>query len=211
MSKKHEEENVCDAAYDEMSKFENFYVGHWKKIVQICIAGLLVLSVYLLVSYFNRLNERKIAAEICRASTVEEIKSIVAKYPRSPASDFARMRLAKLLFDEKKYAECGEIFNTLSKSNVAELSSRARLNIAYLLEIEGKESEAAGKFKELSLIPGSSEEVRAESAYSAARIFAKLSKKEDALSSLEFVKKLDPEKKESFWAQNAKRLEEMLN
>ncbi len=212
MSKKHKEENIYEATYDEMSKFESFFVSHWRKIVQTCGAALTVLILYLVFNYFNQISETKAAGEISQANTVEELNAIISKYSSHPAVDFAKVRLAQILFNDKKYDEAQKIYIQLSFSKYPDISLRAKLNQAYLMEVQGKKNEAATIFSEISGTPGMPEEIRAESAYNAARIYGNLGEKDKSKKVLEFLNRTaETAKSEAFWSEKAKRLKEMMN
>lgn len=214
MSKKGQNENVYEAAYEEMSKFENYFVGHWTRIAQFCAIFIIVLIAYMLISYFSKGAEARVAGEISKAKTAEEINAILSKHPKHPGADFARMRLARIYFDDKKYEEAAKIYEQLSNSRHEDLALRAKLNFAYVLEAQDKKSEAAAKFQGLSGLPSCPEEIRFEAAYSAARIYSALGEKEKALANLDTIigkKDGDTEKKDSFWNEKAEQLKKTLN
>ncbi|HRR29455.1 MAG TPA: hypothetical protein P5270_08870, partial [Victivallales bacterium] len=91
---KHNDENLIESTYEELTEFENFFVNNWKTII-VC-GGLIVVLVVLGLqskSLYEKYN-LKAASVLSSAETVEEIESALKKYPYHKTADFARLRLA---------------------------------------------------------------------------------------------------------------------
>jgi len=210
MPKDKKKENIYEVAYDDMATFEVFFAENWKKIFQFCAVVVIVIAVYMLAKYYNNRHEAFIAGEISKANSAAELQAAISNYGTYPAADSARLRLAQIYFKDKKYDEAYKLYTDISFSKDAEISLRAKLNLAYIMEVQGKKNEAAAKFAEFSARIGLPEDVRFEAAYNAARVYKELGEAEKARSSLETFNNIDAQMANNFWAEKAQRLKTLI-
>jgi len=210
MAKENDKDSIYEVAYTDMAIFENFFSKNWKKIFQLCGLAILGIAIFLIANYYNKKNDAFIAMEISKADGAVQLQEAISKYGAYPAVDTAKLRLAQIYFNEKKFDEASKIYTQLSFSKDPAISLRAKLNQAYMMEVEGKKNDSAAKFAEIGTGIGLPEEVKLEAAYSAARIYKELGEGEKARNSLESFDNADPMMANNFWAKKAERLKALI-
>ena len=210
MPKDDKKESIYEVAYTDMAIFENFFSKNWKKIFQLCGLVVLGIAIFLIANFYNKRNDAYIAGEISKANGVAQLQEIISKYGTHPAAATAKLRLAQIYFNEKKYDDASKIYTQLSFSKDSAISLRAKLNQAYIMEAEGKKNESATKFTEIGAVIGTPEEVKFEAAYNAARIHKGLGELEKARASLESFANADAMMANNFWAKKAERLKALI-
>lgn len=210
MSKKIDKDNIIEEAYDEMSQFEDFFVSHWPKILNASVGVLILFALYMVFSSYGSKREIEASLEFTKAKTVQDLQKAIAANPSNPAANFARLRMAKLLTDEKKYDDaikaCREITPV---SGTPETYWQAKLDEGYLLELSNKKEEAAEAFSKIGSDIKLPVSVRNEASFSAARIFYAVGKKDRAIAA---AKSMDSAPNAGdFWTEQAKSLIQQIN
>jgi len=209
-SKKHKDmvknidDNVFKGAVDDFDKFEDFVSTNLYKIV----IGAIVLVVAIIVAFmiYTTIQEanNKASVALSSAKSVEELKKAIKKYPKSNSGGIAKLNLATLYFNDKKYENALQTYQSIANTNASDdIKGRAQLNTAYTLEKMKKQDQAAAKFSEIGLNAASPAYIRDEANYSAARIYLLLNKPSMATSCLKAVKTETPN---GFWNSQAARL-----
>jgi hypothetical protein len=193
-----------------MEQFEDFFVSHWQKILYGSVAVVILFALYMLFSSFSGKKELESSLAFTNAKTVQELQKAIAANPSNPAANFARLRLAKLLTEEKKYDEairaCREITQV---SNTPETYWQAKLDEGYLLELANKKEESAEAFSKIGSDMKFPVSARNEASFSAARIFFAAGKKDRAIAA---AKSVDSSPNAGdFWAEQAKSLLRQIN
>jgi hypothetical protein len=199
---------ITDALLDDFDKFEHFAVTYWKQIAGIAVAIVVGVALWVMISDSQKESERKINDAICNAVTEAEIIKVLKEYPAYSAANYARLRLAKMYLNEKKYDKAYEQFKLLRASNIPrEMTWRISLDEAYALELEGKKTAAAAKFAELGADPSLPDGFRCEANYGAGRLYAGLKKNDKARKYLTKASKIRPginNQTSVFWVSQAK-------
>lgn len=207
MNKKNE--NIAEVTYDEMTHFEELVIKNGKNIFIVSAAIVILVALFLLIHKYWKSQEIKISWQIANTEKPEDLKNIISKNPGHPAITLAKLRLAKMLFDEKKYEDALSIYKELAFSDLPEIAYRAKINGAYLLESMGKNADSAAKFAEIGEQASLPNDLRLEANYNAARIYKSIGDKEKLQKTLSFFKNLEISKKDSFWSSRAEKLGEI--
>lgn len=208
---KHEKENLAEIGYDDMTKFENFVRGNLKTIMRVAFGLVVVLLIGLIFMKVTQSISNKASAEFGKAQTIEELKTVIADHPNHPAVELAKLKLAALYVNDKKYDDAQKLYGQLAKSaDTVEVAPRAKLNESYLLEIMGKKEEAAAKFADAGGNMSLRESFRLEANYNAARIYSGLGNKDKAKTSVEKITFTEDRTPNQFWFSKAKALKETL-
>ena len=211
---------IGNALFTDEERVGMFLAKHWKKIIAAAVIVVVaVTGVFAFIRHRDAVT-KKVTAELAQARTIEELKAELGKDPKAPGVDAARFRLAKLYADKKDYASARQVLETIvSSSEDAAGRNRARLTIAYMLELEGS-ADAVRSFTAIAddqELPGA---VRAEAGYAAARLLiaAKTPKaKADALKMLAKVLALNAgqngrgSQATALWQQRAAELKASLD
>ncbi|HCE46365.1 MAG TPA: hypothetical protein DET40_22700 [Lentisphaeria bacterium] len=209
--KKHgqEKEDIIEEAYEEITTFEDSFVKNWSTILNIAIGVVIIFAVYLTYTNYSQKKEVATVAEFNKAKTVPELQAVIAAHPENPSANFAKIRMMKLLVDEKKYEEalkaCREIRQVPENP---ETFWQSKLNEGYILELMNKKEDAAEALSKISTDIKFPAGVRSEASYSAGRIFLAVGKNDRAVASLKTAVDASAGA-EDFWADQAKTL--MMN
>jgi len=181
MSKKNKIFKSVDTLSKELDLVDNFVLKHWKKYVMAVVIILVAIAVFLVFSKRNSSNGIGVSNEILAASTVQQLKDVIKKYPNYPLIQYAQLKLASMFVEAKDYSGAINIYNELICSNSNNYATySARLGIAYLMETESKANEAVKLFSQISDDSSIPIIIRGEAEYSAGRIYFELGNKEMA-------------------------------
>ena len=193
-----------------------FLSRHWKKLIAAAVLAVVAITAVFAVMKHRESARKAATAELAKANTVAEIEAAIAKNPDAPGVDAARFRLANQYENEKKYDKARQTLETLASAteDVAN-RSRAQLNAAYLFELEGKADDAVRKFSVLAQNTALPAAVRAEAAYSAARLYIDLKKPAEAKKVLDLLRVMKNNPAEqpgtALWLEKAAALENSIN
>ena len=194
-----------DKLSHELDVVDNFVLKHWKRYAIFGLIIILVLGIILFIYETKHANSVQVSEDVVSASTIPELQEVIKKYPDYPSVDFARLSLASKLFDSKKYTEAISIYNNEIKNSFSSYSSSTgMLKKAYVLEAEGKKSEAAEQFKILSDNSQYPVIIRCQASYAAGRIFYSLGNTKQAVNML--GKCVTNKNTCQFWPQMAEKI-----
>lgn len=206
---------IGNALFSDNERFEMFFAANWKKILVVALAAVVAITAIFAVRMHLSNTKKQAAAKLVEASTVTALEKALAENADAVGADAARFRLAGMYISEKKYDQARQVFDKLAATAAEpELRDKARLSAAYMLEMAGKNAEAAQSFVAIAAPGATLPAVRAEAAYSAGRLFISLGKKEEAKQILAQLNTLEiPQGAQSagFWKERAVELERTIN
>ena len=165
----------------ELEKLELFVSKHYKSIVIVAAVIIGAVGVGVIAKdQINKANEKSMYA-VSKATTEEELKSVIESESGNKAVISAQLKLAKLYTDEKKYDDVKSVYLSILKSNAIEsVKNRIKLNQIALEELQGDIDTAIADYKAVGSDLIMSEEVRAEANYAYARLLVSKDKKDEA-------------------------------
>ncbi|MDD5697136.1 MAG: hypothetical protein PHH77_00835 [Victivallaceae bacterium] len=199
---------ITDALLDDFDKFEHFATTYWKQIAGVAAAIVIGVALWVVIADARKTAEKQANDAICNARTEKELLSVIKAYPGYPAANDARLRLAKLYLNEKKYDRVYEQFRALRASDLPrEMVWRINLDEAYTLELEGKKEAAAAKFAAVGADVSLPDELGCEAHYGAGRLYFELKKNNEARKYLNRASVIKPgmyNQAAVFWVSQAK-------
>lgn len=179
-----------EALFSDRERFEMWFTENWKKTAIIALGVVVVFSAAFGIAGHIKAKRIAGAAELSAATTIDTLKAALKKNSDNPASSIARLRLANMLFDAGKYTDAIEYLNAIAADKNADqmLVNTAKLNIAKALELSGKLEESADAFSKCAAASGDNMSIKAEAAFGAARLYAKLGKTAKALAEITNIK-----------------------
>lgn len=175
---------------DDFDRFEYFFASHWKHIVYAAIAVVVIVAAVVSVKYFS--NKSAIAAAVAydKAADIAQLEKAIKDHGKAPSAIY--VRLGGMYIAQKDYANARKQLMIAAADNSAiEVQWRARLNLAYVDELEGKYADAAKNFADFAKsvrTPGSAA-YAAEAYVNAGRLYTLAGKTADAKSTLEAAKR----------------------
>ena len=171
---------------DDFDRFEYFFATHWKHIVYAAIAVVVIVAAIVSVKYFSNKSAEAAAAAYDKAEDIVQIEKAIKDHGKTPAAVY--LRLAGLYIAKKDYANARkQLVAAASDNKAVEMQWRARLNLAYLDELEGKYAEGAKAFADFAKsvrTPGSAA-YAAEAYVAAGRLYKLAGKADDAKNILD--------------------------
>ena len=138
------------------------------------IGAIAIVVVVAVIATIVSIRNKKLAkAEnvLANALTEEALIKAINEYGNYEAADFARLKLARIYIDKKEFAKAAAEYKKVSSNTASQdLKERMQLDLAYLLEKEGKIADALVAFKSAGDAVNNSASVRAEAYYSAGRL-----------------------------------------
>lgn len=204
------EQVSADVVYDEFDRFEIFITDNWRRILYASGAVIVIVTIAAIIIQVNKSNQYKAESKLADAKTEKELQSAIKKYPGIPATNAARLRLAMIYKDAKKFDEAVAVLQKIAKTEKSnDLQWRALLNIGFTMELAGKKEQAATHFAELGSgkYPDTSETIRDEANYSAGRIYFALNNSAKAQEVLQIPANASTDGPAGgFWKGQAKKL-----
>jgi predicted negative regulator of RcsB-dependent stress response len=199
---KHINEKIFKDSVDDLDRFEDFFQSNLKKIITSAVLIVIIISIALIAWNIIKQAQFKADAALASATTIEELKTAIAKYPDSKGTTIAQLNLATAYFNKEKYSDAMSVLENLA-GNAAEASikGRALLNSAYCLSAMNKSKEAAEKLKLTGSDDSMPEYIRNEANLEAGRIYFNLNETEKAKAILNLI---NAENQNKFWAKRAK-------
>ena len=175
---------------DDFDRFEYFFATHWKHIVYAAIAVVVIVAAVVSVRYFVNKSAAAAAAAYDKAADIAQLEQAIKYHGKAPAAVY--LRLAGMYIEKKDYANARKQLTTAAADTKAvEVQWRARLNLGYVDELEGKFAEGAKAFADIAKslrTPGSA--AYAAEAYTAAgRLYIAAGKTAEAKAVLEAGKR----------------------
>ena len=180
MSKKDSTFKSVDTLSKELDIVDNFVLKYWKKYVIAAIIILLGITTFLIFSKRSSSNGVTASNEILAASTNQQLKDVIEKYPNHSLTGNAKLKLASILVKAADYSVAANIYNELISSGSGSSIYAARLSMAYLMETQGKTDEAVKLFSQISDDSSLPVIIRGEAEYSAGRLYFGLGNKDMA-------------------------------
>ncbi len=176
IDKKSLDAEIANALLDDFDKFENFAMTQWKKIIAVCVIVIIGVAVYSTAITLQRQADNKMVTALVNAKTIDQLKTALDKYPAAAASIGARLRLAALYRQDKKYTDASsELSRVVAMTGIPAIQKyRAKLDIAYLDELAGERDNAAAKFSAVATDTLAPQAMKCEGAYSAGRVYLEL-------------------------------------
>ena len=194
----------------ELDVVDNFVLKHWKRYSIFGLVIVLALGIILFVYERRHAGSEQVAKDVVSATTISELQEVIKKYPDYASVDFARLRLASKLFENKKYTEAKKVYDAEIKCAYSDYAAgTGSLNSAYTLEAEGKKSEAAEQLKILADNTEFPMIIRCEASYSAGRIYESLGNTKLAGNMLQ--KSTASKNVCQFWPEMAERILSRIN
>jgi predicted negative regulator of RcsB-dependent stress response len=209
---------ITNALLDDFDKFEHFASTYWKQIALTAVGIVVAVAVFFSIKAMRDNAMKNANDALADAKTETELIATLKKYPDYKASNFARLRLARIYLGEKKFDKAFEQFKKLVASDIPEeMRWRIRLDEGYALELQGKFKEAAAKLAAMGRESFLPEAFRCEANYSAGRIYAQQNDLKNAEKCLAKAKNAKMSKKSmagdaavEFWQRQAKFMLNMI-
>lgn len=165
-------ETLIEELSGDFDTFESWLIENWKLVAAIGAVIILGVAAFSISAHVIRSRDAAAVKAFSEAKTAEALLAAIAAYPNHAGAVNARTRLAGIYIADKNYDKALAEFRSIASSDADPfLRSRASVDCAYILEIQGKNEEAIREFESLSVNPQISEELRAESAYAAGRLY----------------------------------------
>lgn len=201
--------DIVEELNEDFDTFESWVVENWRIIAVVCVAAVVAVAAIGIGIAVSKSMDRKTAQAFATADGYDKLVEVLKAHPNATFAPDARMKLAMLQLEKKDYAGALANFKAVgdSKSAVEALRGRASLNIAYILELQGKTDEAITAFSNIGQSLTIAEELRFEANYGAGRL---LVDKKDFLKAKSCLAKATSVRPRSmgeyFWSSQAKSL-----
>jgi predicted negative regulator of RcsB-dependent stress response len=142
-----EEDEVIDTGFDAIlfwDRYRNIVIV----AITVVILGLAGFGIY----HYNQTQTIAAAgAALAQASSEDDYRAVIAKYPGTVAAGDASLFLASKLRSDKKYDDAMQVLQTfMDKYPAHPLVSAGDLSIAETLEAQGKNDDALTKYQEVA-------------------------------------------------------------
>lgn len=171
---------------DDFDRFEYFFATHWKHIVWAAVAVVVIVGAIVSVKYFSAKSAAAAALAYDKAADIAQLEKAIKDHGKAPAGVY--LRLAGMYIAKKDYANARkQLVAAASDSSAVELQWRARLNLGYVDELEGKFAAGAKAFADFAktVRAAGSAAYAAEAYVAAGRLYALAGKNADAKAVLE--------------------------
>ena len=159
------------ALLDDFDKFNALIHRRWKDMIYYSLAIVVIVAVIAFVISFRNKKLAKAENVLANALTEEALIKAIDEYGEYEAADFARLKLARIYIDKKEFEKAtAQYKKVFSNTASQDLKERMQLDLAYLLEKEGKIADALAAFKVAGDSVNNSVAVRAEAYYAAGRL-----------------------------------------
>jgi len=194
---------------DDFDRFEDFFETRWKLLIYLCVAAVILVGVVSWGISAHRASRSRAAAALGGADTPEAIRAALAAHGGHPSAVYARLRLVRMLADADMHEEALKEVRAViaARPKAPEALWQARLGEGYVLEMLGRDGEAADAFAAIGLDFELAEFVRDEGNVNAARLFLDLGQAERARTCLQAVNTAKGYMDAGmFWSEQAKTL-----
>jgi TolA-binding protein len=203
-STKNIDDKIFKEAVDDFDRFEEFFQENLRKILFGAVLIVIILIIGLVSWNIIKQAKFKASAALASASSVDELKFAINKYPSSDGIYMARLKLGTAYMKDKKFDEAKSEFEKLaSDAPEVDMKGRAQLNVAYALAEMNKQQEAAEKFVEVGEMDDMPGFIKDEANLEAGRIYFNLNKMDKAKKILNLISAEQPNK---FWSRQAKMI-----
>ena len=201
---------------DAIDLAQEWLANNWKLAVAAVILIAAVIAVIAIVQHVQMVSDRNARAEIASAGTIASLSDVLTKYADNPASVGAARRLASLYLEEKDYENARKALKFVVDFEKADpyIRTRSAIDCAGILALGGSGEAAYADLLSIASDPAADEVLRAEAAFSAARIAFEAkdwTRAESALASINTAR-ADAESPDPYsaWAMDALALKERI-
>lgn len=162
------------ALFSERERFEMLFADNWKKVAVIGVLIALVVAIaFSAWSFANRASIRATYA-FADAADIASLEKALAENSGKKGALAARLRLVQLCIDAKDYEKAVKQLKIVAseKEADADVKGKALVTEAFILELQGKNKEAAALFSRVAADASCSAVIRLEAAAAAGRLLA---------------------------------------
>lgn len=165
---------MSSALFSERERFEMLFAENWKKIAVVGVVIALLVALAFAAWNFADSSARKAAYAFADAADAPAIEKALAQNPGKKGALAARQRLIQLYVDAKKYKEALAQLKLVAADPEADsaVKGNAAINEGLLLELTGKNKEAALLFSKAAGNINFSNAIRLQAAAAAGRLLA---------------------------------------
>lgn len=165
---------MSSALFSERERFEMLFAENWKKIAVIGVAVALVIALAFAAWGMSTRAARQAAYAFADATDVPALEKALAQNKGKKGALAARQRLIQLYVDAKKYKEALAQVKLVAADPEADAAVKgtAAINEGLILELTGKNKEAAAAFVKTAGNVNFSNAVRLQACAAAARLLA---------------------------------------
>lgn len=191
-----EEGDLAENMSENLDQFEMWLIANGKMIACVCVLILIGVAVFLTVMHLREKSVKGATARLAAAQKIEQLTAALKSASADvPGYDVAQIRLARLYAADKKYdLAYSNYIAVAERKNEPYLSARSRLDAAYIKELAGKTAEAAAIFALAADSSDLLQDLRAEGAYGAGRLFLVL---KNEAAARKYLSMFDPMKAQS--------------
>ena len=201
---------------DAIDLAQEWLANNWKLAIAAVILIAAVIAVIASVQHVQMVSDRNARAEIAAAGTIASLSEVLTKYADNPAAVGAARRLASLYLEEKDYENARKALKFVVDFEKADpyIRTRSAIDCAGILALGGSGEAAYADLQTIASDPAADEVLRAEAAFSAARIAFEAkdwTRAESALASINTAR-ADAESSDPYsaWAMDALALKERI-
>jgi hypothetical protein len=162
------------ALFSERERFEMLFADHWKKAAVIgVLIALVVALAFTAWSFANRSSIRATYA-FADANDIASLEKALAENSSKTGALAARQRLVQLYIDGKNYDKALQQLKLVASDEAADadVKGKAALTEGLIMELQGKEKDAAARFTRIAGDANCKAALRLEAAAAAARLMA---------------------------------------
>ncbi len=193
------EQEITEVLVGDIDKFETMVVEKWKHILYGIIAIVIAISIIVftidaqnkqnkvVASAFGDVTSSKMSVE-----NIDEINKVIKAYPKDIAVVPAKIKLAKIAIDAKKYDDAIVQYNEILKLNIQKpIKERIQINLAYVNELKTDKDAAITILSELVKNATISKNIKSEANFALGRIYISQKKNDEAKQVLAKVAESD--------------------
>lgn len=174
-----------DVISKELDAVDNFVLKYWKKYVYLAIAVVILVALALVIIRAVEHNVSSSSQELITAESLSELQSAIKNNPNNVLTPYCSLELVSKLVENKDISGAKAICdNLMASSKDGYVTSRAKMDLGYIAEVQGNNDEALKIFSQVSSDLASPDAFRCEALYNSGRIYLATGKKELAMTSL---------------------------
>ncbi len=193
------EQEITEVLVGDIDKFETMVVEKWKHILYGIIAIVIVISIIVFTIDAQNKQNKIVASAFgdvtlseMTAENIEDINKVIKAYPNNIAVVPAKIKLAKIAIDEKKYDDAIVQYNEILKLNIQKpIKERIQINLAYVNELKTDKDAAITILSELFKNATISKNIKSEANFALGRIYISQKKNDEAKQVLAKVAESD--------------------
>ncbi len=185
---KEAEQEITEVLVGDIDKFETMVVEKWKHILYGIIA--IVIAISIIVFTIDAQNKQNkvvasafgdVTSSTITAKNIDDINKVIEAYPNDIAVVPAKIKLAKIAIDEKKYDDAIGQYNEILKLNIQKpVKERIQINLAYVNELKADKDAAVKVLLDLVKNATISKNIKNEANFALGRIYVSQKKNDEA-------------------------------